>query len=162
MQSTLSALSALSPEFVSFSAPSFVSEGVDTPSPPMEKVPCIVCSVQEKLNESGDASVVDEEARCFAHGACCAYCLEEATALLCDRCCNSGAATMVYDLIGTFHVDEGHTAEAWECGCPSCIGQVSSFFTHRYCCSEEDDSCSSVDLNDSHVGVEMAGALVNS
>jgi hypothetical protein len=69
---------------------------------------------------------------------------------------------MVYDLIGTFHVDEGHTAEAWECGCPSCIGQVSSFFTHRYCSSEEDDSFSSVELNDSHIGVEMAGALVNS
>jgi len=161
MQSMQSTLSALSLEFVSFSAHSFVSEDVTTPLPPVEKVPCIVCSVQEKLNESGDASVVDEEARCSAHAGCCAYCLEGATALLCDRCSNSGAATMVYDLIGTFHVDEGHTAEAWECGCPSCIGQVSSFFEHRYCCSEEEESCSSVELDESHVAVEMAGALVN-
>lgn len=163
MQSTLSALSALSPEFVSLSASAFspVLEGVATPLPSMEKVPCIVCSVQEKLNESGDASVNDEEVRCPAHAGCCAYCLEGATALLCDRCSNSGAATMVYDLIGTFHADEAHAAEAWECGCPSCIGQVSSFFTHRYC-YQEGESFSSVELDESHLGVEMAGALVNS
>jgi len=161
MQSMQSTLSALSPEFVSLS-PSFVSEGVATPLPPVEKVPCIVCSVQEKLNESGDTSVVDEGARCSAHAASCAYCLDEATALLCDRCSNSGAATMVYDLIGTFHVEEEDTAGAWECACPSCIGQVSSFFAHRYCCSEEEESFSSVELNDSHVAVEIAGALVNS
>jgi hypothetical protein len=159
MQSTLS---ALSPEFVSLASPLQAEEAVATPLPPMKKVPCIVCSVQEKLNESGDASVVDEEARCSAHAASCAYCLEEATALLCERCCNSGAATMVYDLIGTFHVEQDDTAGAWECACPSCIDQVSSFFAHRYCCSEEDESCSSVDLNDSHIGVEMAGSLVNS
>lgn len=161
MQSMQSTLSALSPEFVSFSSPSFVSEDVATPLPPVKKVPCIVCSVQEKLNESGDASVVDEEARCAAHAGSCAYCLDESTALLCDGCSNSGAATMVYDLIGTFHVEQEDTAGAWECACPSCIGQVSSFFEHRYCCSEV-ESCSSVELNDSHLGVEMAGALVNS
>jgi hypothetical protein len=159
MQSTLS---ALSPEFVSFSSPLPAEEAVATPLPPMKKVPCIVCSVQEKLNESGDASVVAEEARCSAHAASCAYCLEEATALLCDRCSNSGAATMVYDLIGTFHVEQEDTAGAWECACPNCIGQVSSFFAHRYCCSDGEESFSSVELNDSHVAVEMAGSLVNS
>jgi hypothetical protein len=159
MQSTLS---ALSPEFVSLAAPLQAEEAVATPLPPMKKVPCIVCSVQEKLNESGDASVVDEEARCSAHAASCAYCLDEATSLLCDRCSNSGAATMVYDLIGTFHVEEHDTAGVWECACPSCIGQVSSFFAHRHCCSEEEDSFSSVELNESHVAVEMAGSLVNS
>lgn len=160
MQSTLSALSA---EFVSLAPSSCVSEGVATPLPPVEKVPCIVCSVQEKLNEEGEGAIVADELRCAAHVGCCAYCLEdEATALLCYRCSNSGAATMVYELLGTFHVEEQDTAGAWECGCTACIGQVSSFFTHRYCSHGEEESFSSVELNDSHLGVEMAGALLNS
>ena len=160
MQSTLSALAA---EFISLEPSSYVSEDVATPLPPVEKVPCIVCSVQEKLNEEGEGAIVADELRCAAHVGCCAYCLEdEATALLCYRCSNSGAATMVYDLLGTFHVDEAHTAEAWECGCPTCIGQVSSFFAHNNSCSDGEESFSSVELNGSHVGVEIADALVNS
>jgi hypothetical protein len=69
---------------------------------------------------------------------------------------------MVYDLLGAFHVDEAHTAEAWECGCAACIGQVSSFFAHNNSCSDGEESFSSVELNDSHVGVEIADALLNS
>lgn len=157
MQSTLSALAA---EFVSLEPYSYVSEDVATPLPPVDKVPCIVCSVQEKLNESGNADVAEENERCSAHTACCAYCLDEATALLCDRCSNSGAATMVYELLGAFHVEEQDTSEAWECGCAACIGQVSSFFEHRYCSHGEEESFSSVELNDSHVAVEMAENLI--
>jgi hypothetical protein len=132
-------------------------------SPPVQKVPCIVCSVQEKLNENGEGAIVADELRCAAHVGCCAYCVEdEPTALLCDRCSNSGAATMVYDLLGKFHIEEQDTTGAWECGCAACIGQVSSFFDRLYCPHREEDSCSSVELNESHVAVEMAEAIVNS
>jgi hypothetical protein len=67
---------------------------------------------------------------------------------------------MVYDLLGAFHVDEANTSEAWECGCTACIGQVSSLFEHRYCSHGEEESFSSVELNESHVAVEMAENLI--
>ena len=161
--------------------------------PPAQSVACAVCLAQDSLSDvSWGVSIrraVHGKIRCQEHAGKCAYCLEGCssnTFLLCERCCDSGAASAVYEALDKANYsrlesqnricvldtssDEvtGASLERspWACGCVSCISETSAFYVARSleegssASSASSSSLSSIELDCSHVGFQITEALL--
>ncbi len=161
--------------------------------PPAPPVACAVCLAQDSFNE-GSVGVSIRRAtsgklRCHEHAEKCAYCLADCSSdkfLLCEGCCNSGAASCVYEALEKSNysrleaenricvldascdnvADENKTAlmgqSLWACGCVSCISETSAFYLARSLeeGSSSASSLSSIEVEGSHVGFQITEALL--
>jgi hypothetical protein len=133
--------------------------------PPAQPIACAVCLAQDSFSQIGCGvsirRAVSTKMRCQEHSSACAYCLAECSSdkfLLCERCCDSGAASSVYEALDKANYarlesenrlcrldssvallcQENYsekliaslcdTENLWACGCVTCISNTSAFY----------------------------------
>ena len=176
-----------------FSPLAQVFRPVSQQPPPAQPIACAVCLAQDSFSEiSWGVSIrraTNGKMRCQEHDGKCAYCLtgcSSDTFLLCDGCCNSGAASSVYEALEKTSyarlkaqnrmcvLDASLEAEGdalWACGCVSCISDTSAFYVARSLeegsyassassASSSSSSLSSIELDGSHVAFQITEALL--